>query len=208
SSRRRHTRFSRDWSSDVCSSDLDMLLYYRQWFRYQSGETDAEDRILELLAAQLDQKEPNHELLAIAHDHLSRGTFMKRNYKKAAEYGEKAITYYKKAGFKAMHIASIQFTGGCYHWMDRVELSLQYMERAYGLLKTLEIPDPNRLSQLAFNIALINSGQLANKQKSIAYYKESIHYQSVANGETDFSVMLYSLLADVYFELKDITHAE
>src|SRR5690606_40861250 len=25
SSRRRHTRFSRDWSSDVCSSDLDAL---------------------------------------------------------------------------------------------------------------------------------------------------------------------------------------
>src|SRR5690606_39891681 len=24
-SRRRHTRFSRDWSSDVCSSDLDLL---------------------------------------------------------------------------------------------------------------------------------------------------------------------------------------
>src|SRR5690606_39888718 len=27
SSRRRHTRFSRDWSSDVCSSDLDV----REW---------------------------------------------------------------------------------------------------------------------------------------------------------------------------------
>src|SRR5690606_97554 len=26
SSRRRHTRFSRDWSSDVCSSDLDAVL--------------------------------------------------------------------------------------------------------------------------------------------------------------------------------------
>src|SRR5690606_3326240 len=26
SSRRRHTRFSRDWSSDVCSSDLDTLV--------------------------------------------------------------------------------------------------------------------------------------------------------------------------------------
>src|SRR5690606_41025521 len=26
SSRRRHTRFSRDWSSDVCSSDLPLLL--------------------------------------------------------------------------------------------------------------------------------------------------------------------------------------
>src|SRR5690606_40689089 len=26
SSRRRHTRFSRDWSSDVCSSDLSLLV--------------------------------------------------------------------------------------------------------------------------------------------------------------------------------------
>src|SRR5271165_7328121 len=26
SSRRRHTRFSRDWSSDVCSSDLDKVM--------------------------------------------------------------------------------------------------------------------------------------------------------------------------------------
>src|SRR5690606_11008076 len=31
SSRRRHTRFSRDWSSDVCSSDLEII----------EGETDA-----------------------------------------------------------------------------------------------------------------------------------------------------------------------
>src|SRR3989449_5442483 len=29
SSRRRHTRCSRDWSSDVCSSDLDLLLGLR-----------------------------------------------------------------------------------------------------------------------------------------------------------------------------------
>src|SRR5690606_40931352 len=29
SSRRRHTRFSRDWSSDVCSSDLTSCLYLR-----------------------------------------------------------------------------------------------------------------------------------------------------------------------------------
>src|SRR5690606_39693925 len=28
SSRRRHTRFSRDWSSDVCSSDLDEVAVY------------------------------------------------------------------------------------------------------------------------------------------------------------------------------------
>src|SRR5690606_39967373 len=29
SSRRRHTRFSRDWSSDVCSSDLELLKNYQ-----------------------------------------------------------------------------------------------------------------------------------------------------------------------------------
>src|SRR5690606_40497904 len=29
-SRRRHTRFSRDWSSDVCSSDLGLLQKQRQ----------------------------------------------------------------------------------------------------------------------------------------------------------------------------------
>src|SRR5207249_6144268 len=28
SSRRRHTRSKRDWSSDVCSSDLDYLVYF------------------------------------------------------------------------------------------------------------------------------------------------------------------------------------
>src|SRR5690606_40247489 len=31
SSRRRHTRFSRDWSSDVCSSDLWLEPGGRQW---------------------------------------------------------------------------------------------------------------------------------------------------------------------------------
>src|SRR5690606_40912588 len=30
SSRRRHTRFSRDWSPDVCSSDLDTILRVAQ----------------------------------------------------------------------------------------------------------------------------------------------------------------------------------
>src|SRR5690606_39790765 len=30
SSRRRHTRFSRDWSSDVCSSDLAVMFGHKQ----------------------------------------------------------------------------------------------------------------------------------------------------------------------------------
>src|SRR5690606_40231350 len=40
SSRRRHTRFSRDWSSDVCSSDLKLALH----------ELEGADRRTELLA--------------------------------------------------------------------------------------------------------------------------------------------------------------
>src|SRR5690606_39414550 len=36
SSRRRHTRFSRDWSSDVCSSDL----YSSSWFRTATRTTN------------------------------------------------------------------------------------------------------------------------------------------------------------------------
>src|SRR5690606_7270571 len=35
SSRRRHTRFSRDWSSDVCSSDLLLDGAGRQWLFYE-----------------------------------------------------------------------------------------------------------------------------------------------------------------------------
>src|SRR5690606_40144347 len=40
SSRRRHTRFSRDWSSDVCSSDLTQKVqqYFEKAFRENSPE--------------------------------------------------------------------------------------------------------------------------------------------------------------------------
>src|SRR5690606_40346785 len=38
SSRRRHTIFSRDWSSDVCSSDLDGRLLHRELLRRPAGE--------------------------------------------------------------------------------------------------------------------------------------------------------------------------
>src|SRR5699024_4931112 len=37
SSRRRHTRSKRDWSSDVCSSDL--ISFYNIWFSYLFWET-------------------------------------------------------------------------------------------------------------------------------------------------------------------------
>src|SRR5205085_4917110 len=38
SSRRRHTRFDCDWSSDVCSSDLDLGLGLVDWLRDENGQ--------------------------------------------------------------------------------------------------------------------------------------------------------------------------
>ncbi len=189
----------------------DMLLYYKALLRLYVGQPGAKEDLLKIAEEHLNNAEPNYEIAAMAYDNLSRSSMRKDDYqaaKTAAQYGEKAIEYYDKAGFKAMYVATIQFVGGCYHWMDQAEKSLAYMEKAYGLLKTFDHPNAIRLSQLAFNIALINAGQFANKQKSIDFFKESIHYQIQGRGETDFLVMLYSLLADVYFELKDIEQAE
>src|SRR5690606_40675199 len=42
SSRRRHTRFSRDWSSDVCSSDLALALFEHD----KQGYAKARDAVL------------------------------------------------------------------------------------------------------------------------------------------------------------------
>src|SRR5690606_41145933 len=43
SSRRRHTRFSRDWSSDVCSSDLTIFAALGSLF-FASGVVAADDQ--------------------------------------------------------------------------------------------------------------------------------------------------------------------
>src|SRR5690606_40692877 len=41
SSRRRHTRFSRDWSSDVCSSDLKAVDHFDNAIRLSPGKWQA-----------------------------------------------------------------------------------------------------------------------------------------------------------------------
>src|SRR5690606_40248330 len=49
SSRRRHTRFSRDWSSDVCSSDLDAFEEAQEGVvRYYMDKGKSEDQAREL----------------------------------------------------------------------------------------------------------------------------------------------------------------
>src|SRR5207302_4612260 len=56
SSRRRHTRFSRDWSSDVCSSDLPDFVAVDIKSRHELDVTD-------VVAPQVDVHEARHELL-------------------------------------------------------------------------------------------------------------------------------------------------
>src|SRR5690606_39327024 len=41
--RRRHTRFSRDWSSDVCSSDFGLALSFLSLFAVAACDREAED---------------------------------------------------------------------------------------------------------------------------------------------------------------------
>src|SRR3712207_239623 len=48
SSRRRHTRYWRDWSSDVCSSDLEIWKRFRKWGGMPTGLTQ---NIKDLLAS-------------------------------------------------------------------------------------------------------------------------------------------------------------
>src|SRR5690606_40312341 len=58
SSRRRHTRFSRDWSSDVCSSDLSLsasarralMRAYQQALKEDAGAVSARHMLLGLAA--------------------------------------------------------------------------------------------------------------------------------------------------------------
>ena len=50
SSRRRHTRCSRDWSSDVCSSDLDELKIYG-YFYERGDRTSINKRVHEAILA-------------------------------------------------------------------------------------------------------------------------------------------------------------
>src|SRR5690606_39516123 len=51
-SRRRHTRFSRDWSSDVCSSDLEPLKHKIEHFEEKVVEEihHVEEKALEFVA--------------------------------------------------------------------------------------------------------------------------------------------------------------
>src|SRR2546429_2338945 len=84
SSRRRHTRCSRDWSSDVCSSDLLRLELLGGHGRHGAGEIppvggtipDRDDRIqLDGTSGQLHIR---HGLLAVLHRQIGRASCRER----------------------------------------------------------------------------------------------------------------------------------
>src|SRR5690606_39979292 len=56
SSRRRHTRSSRDWSSDVCSSDLEALPMTE---KEQDGNREQRERVARILHEALETCAPN-----------------------------------------------------------------------------------------------------------------------------------------------------
>src|SRR5438445_2706346 len=47
SSRRRHTRYWRDWSSDVCSSDLEVAIFYFSEYAELAGRGDSDQALVE-----------------------------------------------------------------------------------------------------------------------------------------------------------------
>src|SRR6266511_3392681 len=68
SSRSRHTRFSRDWSSDVCSSDLcscaspARMKYLRMWAQHQSGsdrKSAVQGKSVDLAGRRISKKKKN-----------------------------------------------------------------------------------------------------------------------------------------------------
>src|SRR5687768_18199166 len=91
SSRRRHTRCSRDWSSDVCSSDLEAGWVYRHIPKNQKKafviirQTEHRDRNLKALYRDLRQKvhsDRKSTRLNSSHGYISYAVFCLKKKKK------------------------------------------------------------------------------------------------------------------------------
>src|SRR5216684_6285626 len=94
SSRRRHTRCSRDWSSDVCSSDLGLPLMYRHWSfgkRFAHHETLYRKGLQGLayeivinsspcISYIMEENSMTMQTLVIAHAAFGHNHFFKNNY--------------------------------------------------------------------------------------------------------------------------------
>src|SRR2546429_9546232 len=81
SSRRRHTRCSRDWSSDVCSSDLVVARLFRLWYRFRGDLRDRRGNPQPINRRQLLRKSMplQKKLFALAETHWDHANKEVRN---------------------------------------------------------------------------------------------------------------------------------
>src|SRR6478672_3815920 len=73
SSRRRHTRSDRDWSSDVCSSDLRKQIDELEELEAPEGEEEKYEALFENAEAQLEKGEEDPKLLTDENNDLFAG---------------------------------------------------------------------------------------------------------------------------------------
>src|SRR2546422_8236641 len=89
SSRRRHTRCSRDWSSDVCSSDLDGDCLFQKGPRFLTFvHGQIHNRQQKVGAVKLDRKSTR---LNSSHGYISYAVFcLKKKKKKSSHHAQTA----------------------------------------------------------------------------------------------------------------------
>src|SRR5690606_8618582 len=120
-----------------------------------------------------------------------------------------ASIYYQKTIFNHKYISSLQATGTTYYYNDKIDSSLYFTKKAYVEIKKKDNPDNNRISQLAFNIGVINQGKTGEYIEAENFLKEAIVYETKANSEESPTLITYyAVLAENFYILKDIEQAE
>src|SRR5436189_1536639 len=116
SSRRRHTRYIGDWSSDVCSSDLSTLNEYRKYIekdgalerRFQTVSVDPPtvDETIEILKG-LRKRYEEHHRIVIPDDTLEEAARLSERYITDRFLPDKAIDVIDEAGARARLAAQV-----------------------------------------------------------------------------------------------------
>src|SRR5256886_7403217 len=152
SSRRRHTRFDCDWSSDVCSSDLQIYSNYRKF-------TNSKDVPANLQS--LDQRwEDFVDLLDVyrRRKHHLRSTNRQavQNQLKQAEHAVQTSTDDRQKRIQQANLEILRRRVAAFNDLERsvklVEGQLQSIENFFGLVndQVVTLPTPERVSSLHF----------------------------------------------------------
>src|SRR5690554_2796922 len=187
---------------------IQKLLFWREHLRLRLDKPDAIQNLKNQISWHLDQENLNFEILANLNDVLARYYYGQREIKKSINYGKKAIKNYKNTSLNDLYISSLQFTGGLYYNIDKIDSCLYYMQDAYKLMKAAKSPNNLRLSQLAFNLGMIYQGKTGEFIEAEHHLKEAVEFEIKANGEESPTLITYySLLADNFYFIKDLEQA-